>query len=103
MRGGCHWTGTHTHTQQFLKGIQSRLKRFLSSERLLGSTPEDDEADKTPPLKITDKRQPVNIDIEHRDESGSSALHLAVLNGHRDVVYTLLQFSADVYAMDNQG
>ena len=58
--------------------------------------------DEGPPLLITDKRT-TTIDLEYRDENGSSALHLAALNGHRDVAYTLLQYSASVNAKDLQG
>ena len=87
-------THIHTHTQQLLRG-KSRLKRFLSNEKLVN----DDEG---PPLLITETRV-TSLDLEYRDENGSTALHLATLNGHRDVAYTLLQYSASINAKDLQG
>ena len=81
--------------QQLLRG-KSRLKRFLSNEKLTEDT------DEGPPLIIKEKRN-TSVDLEYRDENGSSALHLATLNGHRDVVYTLLQFSANINGKDLQG
>lgn len=89
-------THIHAHimTQQLLRG-KSRLKRFLSNEKLVN----DDEG---PPLLITETRV-TSLDLEYRDENGSTALHLATLNGHRDVAYTLLQYSASINAKDLQG
>ena len=87
-------THSYTHTQQLLRG-KSRLKRFLSNEKLVN----DDEG---PPLLITETRV-TSLDLEYRDENGSTALHLATLNGHRDVAYTLLQYSASINAKDLQG
>ena len=83
--------------QQLLRG-KSRLKRFLSNEKLVS----DDTDGDGPPLLITEKRV-TSLDLEYRDENGSSALHLATLNGHRDVAYTLLQYSASINAKDLQG
>jgi hypothetical protein len=76
---------------------KSRLKRFLSNEKLV-----NDDTDEGPPLLITETRV-TSLDLEYRDENGSSALHLAALNGHRDVAYTLLQYSASINAKDLQG
>ena len=87
----------HTHSQQILRG-KSRLKRFLSNEKLT----EDADNGEGPPLLIKEKRN-TSIDLEYRDENGSSALHLATLNGHRDVVYTLLQYCANINGKDLQG
>ncbi len=40
--------------------------------------------------------------VDDRDNWGYTALHLAVSNGHLDVVATLLQHGADVNALDNK-
>ena len=85
--------------QQLLRG-KSKLKRFLSNEKLVNE--DGEEGDSGPPLLIKDKRT-TSLDLEYRDENGSSALHLATLNGHRDVVYTLIQYSANINGKDLQG
>ena len=86
--------------QQLLKG-QSRLKRLLSKERLLDDIAEGD--GHAPSLLITDKQSSRNVDVEYRDDTGATALIVAALNGHKDVVHKLLQYSADVQARDIQG
>ena len=102
--------------QQLLKG-QSRLKRLLSKERLLDSIgllslepigetstdPDNPDSPAAPPLLIQTKTESVHVDVDCRDENGSTPLILAALNGHKDVVYTLLQYSANVHRKDTQG
>lgn len=100
-------------SQHLLKG-HSRLKRILSKERLLdsfallgletiGEKPADPDQPDAQPLLIQAKIQSVYVDVDCRDENGSTPLILAALNGHRDVVYTLLQYSANVQLKDPQG
>ncbi len=85
--------------QQLLKG-QSKLKKLLSTDKLS----EGLSVDNLPPsLEIQNKKQSSSVNVDYRDESGATALMLAVLNGHKDVVYTLLQYSAELFVMDNQG
>lgn len=99
--------------QHLLKG-HSRLKRILSKERLLdsfallgletiGEKPADPDQPDAQPLLIQAKIQSVYVDVDCRDENGSTPLILAALNGHRDVVYTLLHYSANVQLKDPQG
>ena len=91
--------------QQLLKG-QSKFKRLLSSEKLLAVVnggPEEEEDVPPPPLVIQDKKRSPSLNVDYRDETGATALMHAVLNGHKDVVYTLLQYSAELFVMDNQG
>ncbi len=83
--------------QQLLKG-QSKLQKLLSSDKL-----SDGLSDSPPPLVIQNKKQSSSINVDYRDDTGSTALMLAVLHGHKDVVYTLLQYSAELFTMDNQG
>lgn len=82
--------------QQLLKG-QSKLKRLMSSDKL------SEGLDLPPSLEIQNKKQSSSVNVDCRDESGATALMLAILNGHKDVVYTLLQYSAELFVMDNQG
>lgn len=44
-----------------------------------------------------------HVDIDTINEDGATPLILSSLNGHRDVVYTLLQYTANIQAMDNKG
>ncbi len=48
------------------------------------------------------KVQAKGVDVNCRDENGSTPLILAALNGHKDVVYTLLRYSASVHGFDKQ-
>ena len=104
------------HPQQLLKG-RSRLKRLLSKERLLDSIgllslepigetftdPDNPDGPTASPLLIQTKTESAHVDVDCRDENGSTPLILAALNGHKDVVYTLLQYSANVHRKDTQG
>jgi len=105
--------GNNLKVEHLLKG-HSRLKRILSKERLLdsfallgletiGEKPADPDQPDAQPLLIQAKIQSVYVDVDCRDENGSTPLILAALNGHRDVVYTLLQYSANVQLKDPQG
>lgn len=85
--------------QQLLKG-QSKIKRFLSADKILD---DEDDQSTSPSLVVQNKKQSASVNVNYRDESGSTALMLAALNGHRDVVYTLIQYSAEVFTMDGQG
>lgn len=86
------------HHQQLLQG-KSKLKRILSSEKPL----DDEEAEEAPSLEIRAKRKAPHLDVDVRDDNGASPLILAALNGHRQVVHTLLSYSANVRAVDDQG
>lgn len=85
--------------QHLLQNI-SKLKRILSSEKLVDAA--SDNGDK-PSLKIILKKCASHLDIDTRDENGATPLILAALNGHRNVVLSLLSYSASVGAVDNQG
>ncbi|XP_064399757.1 ankyrin repeat and sterile alpha motif domain-containing protein 1B-like isoform X1 [Halichondria panicea] len=89
--------GNNSKVEQLLKG-QSKLQKLLSSDKL-----SDGLSDSPPPLVIQNKKQSSSINVDYRDDTGSTALMLAVLHGHKDVVYTLLQYSAELFTMDNQG
>lgn len=92
-----NYSDISTPQQQLLKG-QSKLKKLLSSDKLgegLSEAP--------PTLVVESKKQSTSVNVNYRDETGSTALMLAVLNGHKNVVHTLLQYSAELFIMDNQG
>ncbi|XP_064399773.1 ankyrin repeat and sterile alpha motif domain-containing protein 1B-like isoform X2 [Halichondria panicea] len=89
--------GNNSKVEQLLKG-QSKLQKLLSSDKL-----SDGLSDSPPPLVIQNKKQSSSINVDYCDDTGSTALMLAVLHGHKDVVYTLLQYSAELFTMDNQG
>lgn len=55
------------------------------------------------PLLIERKQPPLHVDINTCNTDGATPLILATLNGHRDVVYTLLQYSANIRASDLKG
>ncbi len=90
------------HHQQLLEN-KSRLKRILSSEKALNDIAEGEDDGGVDSLKIIGKKRAPHLDIDVRDDNGASSLILAALNGHRDVVHTLLTYSASVFAVDNQG
>ena len=73
---------------------------MLSSEKRLDDI---DELERDSGLKIMMKKKAPHLEIDTRDDNGSSPLMLAALNGHRDVVHTLLTYSANVLAVDDQG
>lgn len=97
--------GNRKTVEQILKG-HSRLKRLLSKEKVLDQVDEDsDQTDgpTQPPLLIQSKLTSSHIDVNCTDDSGSSPLILAALNGHKDIVYSLLQYSANLHDTDKQG
>ena len=75
---------------------------MLSSEKGLDNLDELD-GGKDAGLKVRMKRKVVHLEVDTRDDSGASPLMLAALNGHREVVLTLLTYSANVLAADDQG
>ena len=85
--------------QSILRG-QSRLKRFLSRESI-DEVDGDGEAQR--PLIVEKKPPPLHVDINTTNTDGATPIILATLNGHRDVVYALLQYSASIRATDAKG
>ena len=49
------------------------------------------------------KQPPLHVDIDTCNIDGATPLILATLNGHRDVVYVLIQYSANVRSSDLKG
>ncbi|XP_065909173.1 uncharacterized protein [Dysidea avara] len=87
---------------------------LIKVEKLLGGTKwkkpqritaDDDEEQEEPPFipVIEKKIEVTHINVNCTDENGSTPLILASLNGHRDIVYVLLQYSAGIHATDGQG
>ena len=52
---------------------------------------------------ILEKSHATSVDVNCVDGNGSTPLILGAFHGHRDVVYTLLLYSADINVQDNQG
>ena len=62
-----------------------------------------DELEQDAGLQIREKKKVSHLEIDVRDSNGASPLIIAALNGHRDVVHTLLSYSANILAVDDQG
>ena len=86
-------------TQAILKG-QNRLMKFLSRDSI-DEAEIDGESER--PLQVEKKPPPLHVDVNTCNNDGATPLILATLNGHRDVAYTLLQYSANVRASDLKG
>lgn len=72
--------------------------RLLARESLV-----DDETETERPMKVEKKQPPLHVDINTCNNDGATPLILATLNGHKDVVYTLLQYSANIRSSDLKG
>ncbi|CAI8031605.1 Ankyrin repeat and sterile alpha motif domain-containing protein 1B [Geodia barretti] len=90
--------GNLSKVEAILKG-QNRLKRLLSREFLDDSNDTETEQ----PLQVERKQPPLHVDINTVNNDGATPLILATLNGHRDIVYVLLQYSANVRSSDLKG
>ena len=86
--------------QGILKG-QNRLVRFLSKELFFEDVETNGEVER--PLLVEKKQAPIHVDINTCNTDGATPLILATLSGHFDVVYTLLQYSANVRYSDLKG
>ena len=86
--------------QGILKG-QNRLVRFLSKELFFEDVETNGEVER--PLLVEKKQPPIHVDINTCNTDGATPLILATLSGHIDVVYTLLQYSANVRYSDLKG
>ena len=72
--------------------------RLLSRESL-----DEEEPARERPLQVERKQPPLHVAINSCNTDGATPLILATLNGHRDVVYVLLQYSANVRYSDLKG
>lgn len=52
---------------------------------------------------MADNMAYLDIDINHKNHKGETALHTCCLHGHRDVVFVLLECKADIHIQNNRG
>jgi ankyrin repeat protein len=103
-------SGDNSKVENILKGRTNRLKRWLSKD-LLDDVPEESEATqpdrqlkRQPSLpSLIDKEKSSHVNVNCKDQNGATPLILASLNGHKDIVYNLISFSANIHLKDKQG
>ena len=80
------------------------VKKKKSSTNLLenGSSNENGAASSYSSV-IIEKIMCLNVNVNCMDEDGSSPLIIAALHGHKEIVYLLLVYSANINASDHKG